>query len=132
MFVRCEFELFKPHQDLLPHFFKFYESMSKKGYDQKPNYVSPYRPMELKKYPTKAETKLQPRPSATQSKPQQSHSTQKEIPQHTMAGMRERIVLTNDIIDGCNPVEQVKNNNLLIEMLTSLKEIEKKLNNLIG
>ena len=49
-----------------------------------------------------------------------------------MAAMRERIVLTNEIIDDCNPMESVKNNSLLLEMMNSLKEIEKSLNNIIG
>ena len=52
-FVKAEYEVFKPHQDLLPTFFQFYEGFLKKGYDQKGSYVSPYRPKELKKYATK-------------------------------------------------------------------------------
>lgn len=52
-FIKSEYELFKPHQDLLPTFFQFYEGLIKKGYDKKADYVSPYRPAELKKYPTK-------------------------------------------------------------------------------
>ena len=36
-------------------FFQFYDGLLKKGYDQKLDYVSAYRPKQLKKYPTKAE-----------------------------------------------------------------------------
>lgn len=38
-------------------FFQFYDGLQKKGFDQKKDYVSPYRPKELKKYPTKADKK---------------------------------------------------------------------------
>ena len=53
--VKCWEELFKPHQDLLPMFFQFYDGLVKKGYDTKKDYVSPYRQKKKKKYPTKAE-----------------------------------------------------------------------------
>lgn len=73
--VRCLDELFRPHEDLLPLFFQFYAGMLKKGFEIPHDYVSPYRPKELKTY-----TKSTSRYGATytsnpvKSKPKQESS----------------------------------------------------------
>lgn len=44
-----------------------------------------------------------------------------------MSGIRDQIVLTNEVIDGCNPVDGVSNNSLLTDLMDGLKQAEKKL-----
>lgn len=128
--MRCWEELFRPHQDLLPMFFQFYDGLQKKGYENKSDYVSPYRPKELKKYPSKpnpAEQRKQPAPAQRLSEP-----TTVAMDPQSLSSVREQISLTNEVIDGCDPAEGVATNPLLGDLMTGLKEAEKKLIKIIN
>jgi hypothetical protein len=112
-------------------FFQFYDGLLKKGYDTKKDYTSPYRPKELKKYPSKAEQ--QKRTSNTTTKSRSESKSEKPIgTQQSVSALKEQIILTNEVIDGCDPSEGVSANPLLTDLITGLKDGEKKMLKIIN
>lgn len=129
--MRCWEELFKPHQDLLPMFFQFYDGLVKKGFDTKKEYVSPYRPKELKKYPSKAEQQKKTS-SSTAARTDSKQEKFSAGGAQSISSLREQIVLTNEVIDGCDPSDEISANNLLTDLMAGLKEGEKRMLKLIN
>ena len=51
--IYCWEELFRPHEDLVPLFFQFYAGVLRQEFAIPHDYVSPYRPAQLKQYKKK-------------------------------------------------------------------------------
>ena len=113
-------------------FFQFYDGLVKKGYDTKKDYVSPYRPRELKKYPTKAEQQKKAPSTTSTYKPEPRTEKSSTGGSHSVSALKDQIILTNEVIDGCDPAESVSSNNLLTDLMAGLKEGEKRMLKIIN
>lgn len=109
--VYCWQELFRPHEDLLPLFFQFYAGMLRNGFDIPHDYKSPFRPAQLKQYKKPQPQNVGiPKVTIQNSNPYQSKPSPAPtaVEQKTFEEIREKLILTNEIIDNTNPADNVK------------------------